>query len=168
MRDSILTALGTAVINELNSYSWTTEIWTKPVISGGSPTFAVPDFTAERIYNPERQLEETETLRVDVVLGDIDQTASSRSTQQGDYRVDVAIRQVIDVSSNINVDPLGALVEEIGNHFFHLKRLVISVNGDTFGAGWIKSQVVYPYLPSQLRESSQFVSLIRLTYRVIA
>jgi hypothetical protein len=169
MSDSILTALGKTIVTELNGYSWTTSIWHKPSTPGGSGSFSAASFTAERIYNTERQLEDTETLRVDVVLGDIDQSASSRNTQQGDYRIDIAFRQVIDTSVVAAIDALGALVEEVGDYFFHTGRhLALSVNGGTVGVGWIKSQVIYPYLPTQLRESSQFVSLLRLTYRAIA
>jgi hypothetical protein len=171
---SILIGLADAIVAELNSYGWTTEIWQKPANPGDAPTFAVPGFVARRIYNTDAPMETNEGLRVDVVLGDIDRQASSRDSRQGDYRIDFAFRQVIDPDDPdqtepdaANVDPLGMLVEEADDHFFQLKRLVISAQNITLGAGWIKSQVVYPYLPTQLRTESRFVSLLRLTYRVI-
>lgn len=163
---SILTAICDSIAGELNSHEWTTAVWQKPA-AGMPPAFSLPVFTAERIYNPERKLEETETLRVDVIAGDIQQVAASRGTQQGDYRVDVAFRQKIDISDNANVDALGSFVEEVERYFFDQKQIQYTINDEIYGAGWMKSQIVYPYLPTQLRQDSQFVSLLRLTYRVI-
>lgn len=151
---SILINIGDAIVAELNSPT--------PIsVSGYSFTEFSQLFTAERVYDPERQLEDTSTLRVDVILGDIDQTAETRNSQSGEYRIDIGFRKLIDPTDRESIDALGEFVEEVGDYFFHRKMLLQYPN-----AKWIKSQVVYPYLLSKMREHTQFNSILRQTFKV--
>jgi hypothetical protein len=155
MSDSILISIAKAIVAELNAPA---------PIAARTYTFTAfsQSFTAERIYDTERLLEQNETLRVDVVLGDITQEVSSRSSQSGEYRIDIAFRQVIDTTSIAILDALGSLVEEVDDYFFHRKSLL-----NYPMATWKQANVVYPYLPKEVRSNSQFISILRLTYRVV-
>jgi hypothetical protein len=147
---AIIIAIADAMVSELNA----------AVRSEDNPF--TKQFTAERIYDSERELEDQETLRVDVLIGDTDQTFSSRSMLQGDHRIDVAIRQKVKALDTKALDELADFVSQIDD-FFSLppRRLV-----DYPAAGWIASKVVYYYVPAHIREKSKFTSLLRFTYRV--
>lgn len=152
---SILINIADAIVFELNT--------PEQFVSGDYVFMAFSQaIAAARTYDTERKLEESELLQVDVVAGDIKQDVGTRSAQDGTYRIDIAFRQTIDASDTASLDALGALVEEVGDYFFQRKRL----RGLTH-AMWKHGDVVYPYLPDRIRSDDRFVSLLRLTYRVI-
>jgi hypothetical protein len=121
-------------------------------------------FQAERRLDPERELEELCMLRVDVLEGDRKSEAISRCALQGDYRVEIVIRQKGPPEEDLDdfVDQLQGLVEEI-DHYFSLppRRLRLYE-----AAAWKASELVYPYSIDDLRKKRQFTSLLRLTYQV--
>lgn len=149
---SVLVSIGNAVLQEINEKRLDTE----------SPwSLAFPP--AERIYDPERPLEDTEELRVDVVLGDVDTEIGTRDSEVGDYRIDIVFRRSIEgITRSDKIDALAddiqGLVEEIGQ-FFRLRRL------ERFPEAIWATSKVFPYSPKKFREDHQFFGILRLTYR---
>lgn len=140
---STLVSIADSIVDEMNGHDFSRE------------------FKTVRLYNSERELEELETLRVDVVCGDIVQVPISRTAKQGDYRVDIAVREKLDTDKIEQLDALQEFVEEIDAFFSSPPRRLTNFDN----AGWVGSTIVYPYLPSHLREKRQFTSILRLTYR---
>ena len=126
-------------------------------------------FAAERIYDAMRPLEEMETMRVDVVLGDRKQVPLDRSRQQNTLRVEICIRQIVteeagSAAEKAKLDALVSFMEEIDQYTSlpgHRRPPAFTA------AGWQGSELIYPFLPRQLRESRQFISLLRLTYLAV-
>lgn len=149
MANALFTPLADAIVTLLNAQTFATA------------------FTATRIYDPLRPLEENETLRIDVVLGDRKSDPLDRSRLTEDVRVEVAARQVISAAAGsaaetTALDALVALVEEI-NTFL----CAPAQRRPVAWAGWQRSELVYPYLPAHLREKRQFTSLLRMSYLVV-
>ena len=126
-------------------------------------------FTAARIYDPLRKLDEMETMRVDVLLGDKQIQALDRTRLHNDCRIEIAVRQVIKPlvgsdAEQTELDDLVGFMEEIGDFLaVPANRRPPAANW----AGWQKSELVYPFLPAHLRGSHQFTSLLRITYFVV-
>jgi hypothetical protein len=146
MSTSLLIQIADAVVREVNEQE-----------------FSQP-FTAERIYDPERKLEELEAMRVDVLAGDVKTVPLTRTNKLGTYHVDVAMRQVVnrqDPEARNRMDAMGGLLEEISDYFtLPPRRLKYLTQAAT-----VEGQVIYPYLPSHLRHDQQFTSLLRLTMK---
>ena len=87
--------------------------------------------------------------------------ASDRSRGQGDYSVDVAVQKKFETETNVELDPLTNLVEEIADHF-RGRRLASYPN-----AAWIKTEQTVLYAPEHIDELPQFTSVLTLTYRVL-
>ena len=131
-------------------------------------TFTSAQFPpAERIYDALRNLEELENLRVDVLLGDKKQEPIDRTRMQNHPRIEIAVRRVIKAEAGskeekAQLDGLVAFVEEIDDFLsMHDNRRPLGAPW----AAWQGSELVYPFLPLQLRRR-QFTSLLRMTYFV--
>lgn len=150
MSVTLLTTLADAVVTLLNGHAFSQA------------------FTAVRVYDAMRPLDTLETLHIDVILGDRKSEPLNRLLQKDDVRVEVAARQVVNqpagsAEETAALDALVVLMEEIDT-FLSAPAQRRPTNASW--AGWQGSELVYPYLPSQLRTSRQFTSLLRLTYLV--
>lgn len=120
----------------------------------------------ERIYDPQRQPEGLEELRVDVILGDRKTKPISRALKENDCRVDIGFRQVVkspagSTDEQAELDALIELVEQVEAFFTNPPRRLKYADF----AAWTETELVYPYLPSHVR-TRQFTSILRLTYRI--
>ena len=126
-------------------------------------------FVAARIYDPLRPLEITESMRVDVILGDRKSVPLDRSRMQNTCRVEIALREKIKPlagsdDERVYLDGLVGFMEELDDCLSdHDNRRPPAAPY----AAWQGSELVYPFLPLQLRSERQFTSLLRLTYIVI-
>ena len=97
----LLIQIADAIAQELNAAQ-----------AADSSTFSQP-FTATRVYDYWRELEETTTLRVDVVPEKQEDTPLSRSKWMGTGVVSIAVRQKIKPENVAAVDALTAFVGEL-------------------------------------------------------
>ena len=120
-------------------------------------------FTADRTYRPTRELVDLKDLRVTVVPRGIGMESASRSGGQDEYSVDVAIRKKVSAGAagDAEADELMLLVEEIAA-FFARRRLV-----GLEKAIWVRTENVPAFSSDHLEESSVFISLVTVTFRVI-
>ena len=148
----LLIQIADAIAQELNAAQ-----------AADSSTFSQP-FTATRVYDYWRELEETTTLRVDVVPEKQEDTPLSRSKWMGTGVVSIAVRQKIKPENVAAVDALTAFVGELRDFWtLPVRRLSLFP-----AAVPIKRQIVYPYLPKQLRTPGQFVSVLQLTFNLVS
>lgn len=124
-------------------------------------TFSEP-LTAECLTDPDRELEELQTLRVDVLKGSKESEAISRCVLQGDYTIEIVVRQKADGDPAELVRRLESLVEEI-DRFFSLppRRLRLYQ-----AAAWKASKLIYCYSVKMVRNRRQFTGLLQLTYQI--
>ena len=152
MSSDLLIQIADAMAAELNA-----------VQTGESSPFT-RSFTAERVYDYWRELEETTTLRVDVVPEKQEDEPFTRSSWKGTGIVSIAVREKVKPENIAVVDALTAFVGELRDFWtLPVRRL------EYFPAvAPIKRQIVYPYLPKQLRTPGQFVSVLQLTFNLIS
>ncbi len=116
--------------------------------------------TSVRFYRPVFELAQLKTLRVSVVPKKIEISSFSRSANQYDVGIDIAVQKKLDTGDNAEIDPLMALVDEIGE-FFRLKRL------DSVAAIWIKTENAPVYALEHLEQQRVFTSVLTFTFRVV-
>ena len=117
---------------------------------------------AVRSYLPQYKLSEMQSLHVTVVPKGIVLANPDRSRSQSDYSFDVAVQKKFSTGTNVELDLLIELVQEIIVFFRHKQRL------DSFpNAMWLKSEVPVLYAPDHMDQLRQFTSVLTLTYRVI-
>lgn len=115
---------------------------------------------AQRFYRPVFDLAQLKTLRVSVVPKKLEVASLSRSMNQYDVSIDVAVQKKLDTGDNAEIDPLMQLVEEIGE-FFRLKRL------NAVAATWIKTENAPVYALEHLDQQRVFTSVLTLTFRAV-
>jgi hypothetical protein len=120
-------------------------------------SFSQP-FTAERAYLPCYALEDVKDLRVTVVPKAVDIQAATRTSNQQDIEIDVAVQQKLTAADNAEIDPLLALVEELADHF-RFKRFASP------DAVWIRTRNEPVYAQEHLDRFRVFTSLLTLTFR---
>jgi hypothetical protein len=140
----VLTDIADAVVAELNAGSF-----------GQS-------FTAQRAYLPVFDLAEMKDLHVTVVPKGLATTPFGRDSSQSDYAIDIGIQKKLSGTTAADIDPLMALVEEIGR-FFRQRRLASYPD-----AIWVRTEHPHLYAPEHLSELRQFTSVLTLTFRVVA
>jgi hypothetical protein len=118
------------------------------------------EFVAERIYNPELELEQAETLHVGVMPGSVESSVSSRITTKQEFQIDVAVRKKFDTDDAAQINSMLALLQEI-DVYFQFRKLIGYPD-----ATWTKSKTKYPWVPEHLRSLRQYTGLLVLTYRV--
>jgi hypothetical protein len=123
-------------------------------LQGGTFT---PAITPERKLLPVFDLQQLNTLTVQVVPGGISFELTTRGpASTDDLIVDVAvIKNITDLETD--VPPLLALVEAM---VFHLKN-----NRRIGGATLVRLENQPIYGVKELREQDQFISVLRCTYR---
>jgi len=139
---STIVAIADAVVSELNA--------------GG---FIEP-FTAQRLYHPQFELTDMDTLHVTVVPQGVSIEPAGRNINQYDYRIDVAVQKRFSEGDAAELDPLMQLVEAIVD-YFRFKRL------QTPEAAWVKTENAPIYSPEHMEQLRQFTSVVTLTFRVI-
>ena len=117
-------------------------------------------FTAERLYVPDFDLQDMRELRVSVVPRELTILAHDRTTSKYNARIDVAVQRKFEQGSNVEIDPLVALVEEIAD-LFRLKRLESMPEARCV-------QVEHPviYSAEHWEQLRQFTSLLTLTFQL--
>ena len=144
---SIITTVADAVVTELNS--------------AAEGTFSMA-FTAQRAYLPIFDLKDMADLHVTVVPKGVSTEASSRSTSQEEYQIDVAVQQKVASLEPVSIDPLMALVQEIVD-FWRLRRVTIGA----VPAACVKAVNLPVYAPEHLSQMNQFTSIVTLSFRMV-
>ena len=126
------------------------------------PTFS-PPFTATRGYLPVFELEDMNTLHVTVVPRTETILPASRSQNQHDYQIDIAVQQRFSDDTNAVIDPLMTLVEAIKDY---LKQLQLVGNATALDSSWVRTANEPIYDPAHMSKWRQFTSLLTVTYRV--
>lgn len=140
---SLVLDIADAVANELNTGSFS------------------QTFIAQRLYRPEFDLTAMKSLHVTVVPKAIASSSLSRSANQFDVSVDVAVQKKIATEEESEIDPLMLLVEELAD-FFRLRRLSAYAN-----ASWLKTENAPVYSPEHLETKKLFTSVLTFTFRVV-
>lgn len=118
-------------------------------------------FTAERAYLPVYELSELKETRVTVVPKGVAILPGSRSRNQYDYAIDIAVQKKLSRADNAEIDSLLALAEEIAD-FFRLRRLPGFPE-----AMWLKTANEPVYAQEHLDQLRQFTGLLTVTFRVV-
>jgi hypothetical protein len=116
-------------------------------------------FTAARMYLPEFELKDLQTLHVTVVPRGVVINPAARHVNQHDIQIDIAVQKKTDVTSEL--DALMGLVQEI-TLYFQQRRLTGYAQ-----ASWLKTEILPVYDPDHLREYGQFTSVATFTYRCV-
>jgi hypothetical protein len=118
------------------------------------------EFEAERLYVPNRDIEEMKPLRVSVVPRDVELLPHDRARNRCLYRIDVAIQKKFTQGTNQEIDPLLSFVEQIADEF-RLKRLL------SFQvARCIKVEHTVLYSSEHWEQLRLFTSLLTLTFEL--
>ena len=141
---AMITDVAGAVVAELNAGS-----------------FSQP-FEAKRCYLPKYDLAEMKDLHVTVVPKGVTILPGSRSQNQHDVAIDVAVQKKLEKTDNTEIDALMGLVDEIAGRF-RLKRLDSYPN-----AVWLKTEQQPIYSQEHLDQMRQFTSVLTFTFRVVA
>jgi hypothetical protein len=140
---SMLVQIADAVVAELNAV-----------------TFSQP-LEAKRAYLPQFDLPEMKDLHVTVVPKGVTILPGSRSQNQHEVAIDVAVQKKLEEANNTEIDALMGLVDEIAGRF-RLKRL------DSYpDAVWLKTEQQPIYSQEHLDQMRQFTSVLTFTFRVI-
>jgi len=116
---------------------------------------AFPDIQSERRYVPSLELKDTKETRIIVVPKDISYERASRSHNNVQVAVDVAVMKKFQKGDAAELDPLCDLVESI------LKLFDSKPLGDAL---CLKAQNVPIYAQEHYDKWRQFTSLITLTF----
>ncbi len=138
---SMITAIGDAVVTAIN------------VAAFGGFTY-----TAKRLSIPKLDLEVTKALQILVITPSIERTRHNRSAFLNTSIIEVGVLQIVQKAEPLFTDPLIGLVESINQ---------IDYEDVTFGgrnASFSKSEPKPLYDADALEQSSQFVSVTRITY----
>ena len=139
---SVVTEVADAVVAELNAQEFSLA------------------FTAVRSYLPRYDLAEMKDLRVTVVPRSMAILPATRSQNQHDVEIDIAVQKKLTKADNQEIDSLVDLVDEIAQKF-RLKRL-----STLPAAVWAKTVEDPIYLPEHLDQLRQFTSVVTLTFRL--
>jgi hypothetical protein len=150
MPQSALVQTAQSIADELNAHTFTLR------------------FTAERSYRTDLELEDLDTLHVDVVPVNAPSELASREVISYDCSVDIAVRKKFepkdhDKAGEIDrdeIDRLMLLVQEV--HEFLVRRRLTTFEE----AAWQSTDIRLWYFPRHLREFRQFTGLIRVVFRV--
>jgi len=128
----------------------------KDAMNGHS--FSQP-FTATRQYRPTFELKDMAVLHVTVVPHAVELASLSRTKQQYDVQVHVAVQKKFKEDSPAELDPLMDLAEEVMD-FWRMRRL------ENAGATCVAVANAPIYSTEHMAELRQFTSLITLTFRL--
>ena len=140
---ALITDVADAVVAELNATAFS-----QPV-------------EAKRAYLPQFDLAEMKDLHVTVVPKGVTILPGSRSQNQHDLAIDVAVQKKLEKADNTEIDALMGLVDEIADRF-RLKRLDSYPN-----AVWLKTEQQPIYSQEHLDQMRQFTSVLTFTFRMV-
>lgn len=140
---AVITDVADAVVAELNAASFSQTV------------------EAVRGYVPQFDLAEMKDLHVTVVPKGVSILPGSRSQNQHDLAIDVAVQKKLDKADNTEIDALMGLVDEIADRF-RLRRLDSYPN-----AVWLKTEQQPIYSQEHLDQMRQFTSVLTFTFRVV-
>lgn len=143
---SIISDIAQAVTDELNAQDAPFE----------------PKLEAVRHYRPVYDAQQLKQLRVTVVPKGIAIDTISRSCNQQDVSVDIAVQKKLIQADLAEIDPLMSLVEQIGG-YFRGRRLKLYP-----AAMLVKTENLPVYALEHLEQMRVFTSVLTLTFRVIA
>ncbi|MCR4415292.1 MAG: hypothetical protein NUV77_23010 [Thermoguttaceae bacterium] len=115
---------------------------------------------AQRYYRPTFELAQMKTLHVSVVPKGITIAGLSRSADQHEYQLDVAVQKKLAGEGLEEIDGLLTLVEEIADHF-RTPRLA-----SLAGVLCVKVENAPVYAVEHIEEMRLFTSVLTLTFRV--
>lgn len=123
--------------------------------------------TAERLWVPAFVLDELDDIGVKVVPRIYDRTNADRRSVAREIPIDVGIAvrlpEGVDPtkeSANVVIDPIMQLVEEIAD-LFQPGELAST------GAKWVRTEIPdQPYDVGKLANNRQFLSIVRVTFRI--
>lgn len=150
MPQAVLVTAAQAIADELNAHTFTLR------------------FVAERSYRTDLELEDLDTLHVDVVPVNASSDLATEGSVVYPCQVDIGVRKKFeskdhDKTGEIDrdeIDRLMLLVQEI--HEFLVRRRLATFEE----AVWKSADIRAWYLPRHLREFRQFTGLIRVVFRV--
>lgn len=119
-----------------------------------------PGVAAARHYRPQFELAELKSVRVTVVPKAIEVAALSRSQNQHDVAIDIAIQKKLQTADLAELDPLMDLVQALGD-LLRLKRLAAFPS-----ATWLKTENAPIYSPEHIDQHRVFTSVLTVTYRL--
>jgi len=119
---------------------------------------AFPDIQSERRYVPSLELKDTKETRIIVVPKDISYERASRSHNNVQVAVDVAVMKKFQKGDAAELDPLCDLVEKI------LKLFDSKTLGDAL---CLRAKNVPIYAQEHYDKWRQFTSLVTLTFHCI-
>jgi hypothetical protein len=121
-------------------------------------------FQAARVYDYTRLLEETTTMKVDVVPEKHEDEALTRQSWKGEGIISIAVREKLKVENIAAVDALTYFVGELRDFWTAPPRRLKYFTG----AAPVKRKIVYPYLQIPLRDEGQFVSVLQLHFNLVS
>lgn len=125
-------------------------------LSGGQ--FSQP-IEVQRYYRPSIELAQMKTLRVSVVPKGIAITGLTRTIDQYEYQLDVAVQKKLVGEGLEEIDGLVGLVEEIADHFSPPR---LSSLPDVL---CVKVENIPVYSIEHLEEMRLFTSVLTLSFR---
>lgn len=141
----------------------------KTLIDGATLTLA---FTPSFVYDTNLELEDTDTLHVDVVAAGLSCVPDSRVSLRYEALVDVAVRYRFGTADQVaatgaidvtKIEPYTALLEEIAELLADPDNRKLATKTV---ATWVGSEIRYPWVPEHLRTMRQYTGILRATYVV--
>lgn len=115
--------------------------------------------TAARSYVATGDLEDANTLSVDVMPVDMTKSLQNRSGKLEQYQVRVVIQKRTDSDTNATLDALSVFVEELAD-------LLLGARITTPNVICVSTEIV-PFAVVDIRERNQFAASITATYQQI-
>jgi len=143
MADDAAVEVAEALKDALNDGSWT------------------QTFTAARVYDLTAELEDDETVHVDVAIRVDGGEIESRGTTENDIAVDIAVRKKCDCAV-ATLDALMLLIQEIKDDQIG-ERLSTATQGDAWCYAWERNPAYYP---KHIREFRQFTGMLTLRFKL--
>jgi len=117
-------------------------------------------FSAVRVYVPDFELSDLDTLRVSVFPSEESLSQETRTATINEHIVGIAIQKRVDPTTNSEVDAIAGLAEDIASHF--RQRTLSGVD-----ARWVSAEID-PLVDAQLLKTHRTAtSVVSLTYRVL-
>ena len=118
-------------------------------------------FIPVRAYRPQYKLKDMDTLHVTVVARSRAVAVASRTKYNSECVIDIAVQQKFSDDTNVILDPLMDLVDEIVKYF--MSRELENYKE----AYWMMTENAPIYDPRHMDEMRQFTSVISLTYQTV-
>jgi hypothetical protein len=122
-------------------------------------------FTAERMNDTTKKLEDLSSLQVTVRPNSAQRTRVTRQHMQTDYGIGIGLRQTVaggPSAANTGTDGLVALCEELAAHFDGFVTTVGSVTATV-----TDSETVIVMDDESLRQRNLFVGVVNLSFRAV-